>query len=143
MKKNYCIIAILCISTCSIVAQTHELAGTNIPFMATAGSSTEEEIKNSEASFPGGLEALRTYLADHFQYSDKAVENGIEGTLIVKFWVGKDGKPLHPEVKQSLHPIVDAEAIRVVNSMPDWQPRVKNGQAVTTSVEIPFEVRLR
>lgn len=142
MKKSFHTITFLFLSIAAW-SQFNELASANPSFTDSSLSNTEEGVKSREASFPGGLEALKAYLADHFQYPQSAVENGLEGTVIVKFLIGKDGKTQNPEIIQSLHPILDAEALRVINSMPEWQPRLKNGQAVTARIEIPFEVSIR
>ena len=139
MKKSFYLISFLFLSIPAAWSQS-EMASAHDTFMA---SLDENNAANSEVSFPGGADALRIYLADHFRYSQKAVENGLEGKVIVKFTVRKDGKACNPVIKQSLHPILDQAAINVINSMPNWQPRMMNGVAVTSSVEIPFEVRIR
>ena len=80
--------------------------------------------------FPGGEVALRKYLADNINYPEIARENGIHGRVHVTFKVTKEGKVTNVRLASGLYPPLDKEAIRVVESMPDWNPGIRNGQPV-------------
>ena len=69
-------------------------------------------------SFIGGNVALYQYLASNI-IRPKGTEN-IDGTVYVGFKINKNGKIKDVIIKRSLHPLLDAEAIRVVKNMPDW-----------------------
>lgn len=97
----------------------------------------------SEPAFPGGEEALSAFLAEHFRYPQKAVENGFEGKVEMRFTVTANGKPVNAEITRSVHHIVDREALRLIDRMPDWKPRTENGIAVESSVEIAFDLVIR
>jgi periplasmic protein TonB len=107
----------------------------------------EEESKNKifdecdqMPSFPGNL---MTYLSENVKYPVEAQENGIQGRVVVSFVVEKDGSLSDIRVARSVSPVLDAEAIRVVSSMPQWNPGVNNGEYVRVKYNVPVSVRLQ
>ncbi len=80
--------------------------------------------------FPGGEEALAKYLHDHINYPAMALENDIQGKVIVNFVVGKDGSISDVKLSKKLGFGCDEEAIRVVSAMPKWKPGKQNGREV-------------
>lgn len=108
----------------------------------------ESEIFNGDdvdqqPSFPGGTNALNTFIASNLKYSVVAQENGIQGRVIVKFIVEKDGSISNVEVDRSVDPGLDNEAMRVVKAMPKWIPGQINGKAVKVECSHPFVFRLQ
>ena len=97
---------------------------------------------DQKPSFPGGTKALNTFLASNLKYPVAAVENGIQGRVIVKFIVEKDGSISNVEVDRSVYPSLDNEAMRVVKAMPKWIPGQINGKAVKVKWSFPFTFRL-
>jgi len=93
-------------------------------------------------SFPGGHEALAEYFTTHIQYPAEAKENNIEGKVVVAFTVTKEGKITDAHVKQGPGFGCDEEALRVVESMPDWNPGTADGKAGDISMELPVNFRL-
>jgi len=87
--------------------------------------------------FPGGINALRRYIAENIQYPVLAQENDIEGTVILKFVVGKDGKVSNVQVLRGVDPLLDSEAIRVVKTLPKFKPGYNNGQPVKVWYTLP------
>jgi len=77
--------------------------------------------------FPGGNEVLAKWLSEHLKYPPVAQRMGIEGKVVVEFFVDENGKISDARVKESLHRLCDNEALRLVKSMPDWIPGEKNG----------------
>ncbi len=77
--------------------------------------------------FPGGNDGLAKWLNEHLKYPPVAQRMGIEGKVVVEFFVDEDGKICDARVKESLHRLCDNEALRLVKSMPDWIPGEKNG----------------
>jgi protein TonB len=92
--------------------------------------------------FPGGEEALMKYLRDHINYPPMAVENEIQGKVIVDFVVGKDGKIRDIKVAKKLGFGFDEEAVRVIGSMPPWNPGKQNGRTVNVSYKVPVKFTL-
>ena len=74
------------------------------------------------SSFPGGKQALLNFLDENTKYPEQAVKDSIEGLVVVEFEVEADGSITNPHVLQSVHPLLDAEALRVVSLMPKWKP---------------------
>jgi protein TonB len=71
-----------------------------------------------------------------------ALENGISGRVIVKFVVEKDGSVSGVTLVRGVDKDLDREAIRVVKSMPKWQPGKNNGQAVRCYFNLPVNFKL-
>lgn len=98
---------------------------------------------DQQPSFPGGTNALNTFIASNLKYSVVAQENGIQGRVVVKFIVEKDGSISNVEVDRSVDPGLDNEAMRVVKAMPKWIPGQINGKAVKVECSHPFVFRLQ
>ncbi|MBR5374017.1 MAG: energy transducer TonB [Paludibacteraceae bacterium] len=88
------------------------------------------------ATFPGGMEALNAYMLSNLAYPQIAIDEGIEGTVIVKFTVKADGRVAKVKVVRGVDPAIDNEALRVVRSMPLWIPGTSNKNKTYT---IPIE----
>ena len=100
----------------------------------------EEEIFMSAEQppmFPGGMEALMKYLNDNIIYPVIALENGVSGTVVLKFVVSKTGKIDDIQVVNSVDRALDEEAVRVVSQMPGWQPAKQNGNNVAVYFNLP------
>lgn len=90
------------------------------------------------ATFNGGLEGLKEYLAENVKMPDKYSEVCITGRVIVSFVIERDGSISDAKVMKSLDPELDAEALRVVMAMPKWSPAKNRGKAVRTRMAIPI-----
>ena len=97
---------------------------------------------DSPASYPGGKEALDTYIKDNLKYPETAKENGIEGIVEVVFTVKTDGTLGSMKIKRMIDPDLEAEALRLVKGMPKWNPAIKGDAPVesTADVKVPFEL---
>lgn len=76
----------------------------------------------SPASFPGGDAAEKEYFATNLKYPEAAKANDIEGVVVVVFTVKADGSIGNIKIKRMVDPDLEAEAIRLVKSMPAWTP---------------------
>lgn len=94
-------------------------------------------------SFPNGLNALYKYLNDKLRYPSVARENGIDGTVTLRFVVTETGKIEKIEVVRGIGGGCDEEAIRVVKSMPDWRPGRHQGKAVPVRFTLPIKFTLK
>lgn len=109
-------------------------------------SSPEEEvffIVEEMPEFPGGEEALRKFIAQHIDYPDIAQENGIQGKVYVSFVVSADGSVKNAKIARGVDPVLDQEALRVVNTMPRWAPGKQRGKAVNVSYTVPISFKLQ
>lgn len=93
--------------------------------------------------FPGGQEAMFTYLGKNLQYPGDAREAKKQGTVYVSFVVNKDGRVSEVKVLRGLYPSLDKEAIRVVSRMPNWKPGTQNGKTVRTQFNLPVKFLLK
>jgi len=94
--------------------------------------------------FPGGQKALATYVNNHVEYPQQAIDNNTTGTVMVSFVVDERGKIKDAHVIGSQMPKdgLDQEALRVVNNMPDWRPGKVRGKNVKTRLELPINFQL-
>ena len=92
--------------------------------------------------FPGGDAGLMSFMKDNIKYPAEAEKAGKQGRVVVTFVVGKDGAVNNAKVVRSVDEKLDAEALRVVNAMPKWQPGKQRGQEVNVMYTIPVTFRL-
>lgn len=93
--------------------------------------------------YPGGPEALGRFLGNNIRYPRMAEENGIEGTVVVKFVVGADGAISNVEIAgNKLGAGCEDEALRVVRKMPKWKPGRQNGRNVAVWFNLPIRFKI-
>ena len=100
-------------------------------------------IVENMPEFPGGELALRKYIAENVRYPEMAKENDIQGTVYVRFVVDTDGSVKNVEVIRGVDPLLDKEAIRVIQSLPKWKPGKQRGKAVKVSHSVPIKFALQ
>ncbi len=93
--------------------------------------------------FPGGEAALMKYLQSHINYPPMAVENGVQGRVVVQFVVDKTGKVGEVVVVRNVDKDLDKEAVRVCKSLPKFTPGRQNGQAVAVWYTLPVTFKLQ
>lgn len=93
-------------------------------------------------SFPGGKKALYAYLGDNIKYPDVAKKEGIQGTVYVTYVVEKDGAISHAKVLRGVHESLDKEAVRVIKTMPKWEPGKQRGESVRVQYTLPIKYTL-
>jgi TonB family protein len=89
-----------------------------------------------------GYEALYAYFSNELIYPKEAVKDSVEGVLIVKFLINKEGKPEKVETSGSLGVLFDKEALRLIEHMPLWKPATINGKPITSKLSIPLTFRI-
>ena len=92
--------------------------------------------------YPGGMKELMTFLGKNVKYPAEATKANIQGRVIVEFVVMKDGSVANLAIKRSVHPLLDAEALRVLSTMPKWKPGTQRGKAVNVKFVVPVTFRL-
>lgn len=106
----------------------------------------EEEIfvaVEQQAEFPGGQAAMMKWLSNNIRYPEAAQQNEVQGRVIVKFVVEKDGSIGNVTIAKGVDKDLDKEAIRVVKRMPKWQPGKNNGVAVRSYFTLPVTFKLQ
>lgn len=91
-------------------------------------------------SFKGNV---NQWLSQNLTYPAVAAENGIEGRVIVKFVVEKDGRVTDVQVVRSVDPALDREAVNTVKRMPKWNPGMNNGQPARVWFTLPVNFKLQ
>lgn len=105
----------------------------------------EEEIfvaVEQQAEFPGGMPALMKWLSSNIRYPEAAQQNDIQGRVIVRFVVEKDGSIGQASVVKGVDKDLDREALRVVKKMPKWQSAKNNGVTVRSYFTLPVNFKL-
>ena len=118
-----------------------EVAKINRRFTKTA---IEELLMCCEPTpqFPGGDEACQEFIRRNIRYSDEMIKKGIKGRVVVGFKVEKDGSLSNLRIKKSSDARLNDEALRVVRSMPKWEPAQKDGEAIETDFNLPVMFQL-
>lgn len=92
--------------------------------------------------FVEGEEAMFRYITENVIYPVIAAENEMEGTVVVRVIVNKDGTFRNAKIHQSVALVLDKEALRIVKSMPRWIPAKKDGVNVDAYLDIPISFKL-
>ena len=114
------------------VIEVEEAADTTEAFMV---------IENMP-QFPGGDEAMFEFFRNNVTYPENCIADSIQGRVIATFIVEKDGSITDIEVVRSVHPDLDAEAVRVIKAMPAWNPGTQRGKPVRVRYTIPVLFKL-
>ena len=93
--------------------------------------------------FPGGQIAMLQYIMKNIKYPEQAMKEGIQGRVAVRFIVEKDGSISDVKPILSVHPLLNKEAVRVVESMPKWTPGKHNGKPVRVRFNLPVMFKLK
>ncbi|MCQ2236599.1 MAG: energy transducer TonB [Bacteroidales bacterium] len=101
-------------------------------------------VPDEMPQFPGGVEAMRRYIAENIKYPAIAGEVDLHGRVWLTFIIDQKGTISDITVIRSLDPHLDAEAIRVVKSMPKWEPGLIKGRPVKVKYTLPvhFDISL-
>lgn len=93
--------------------------------------------------FPGGEVGLMKYLQENIKYPPEAAKNDIEGRVIVQFIVDKTGQVGEVKVLRPVSEELDAEAVRVVKTLPKFEPGRQDGEAVSVWYTLPISFKLQ
>ena len=112
----------------------------------------EDHLKKSNEPFVvveempqyiGGFNALMKFLGENIKYPAQARISNVQGTVVVSFIIKSTGKVEESKVVKGVEADMDAEALRVVGLMPDWQPGKQQGKAVDVAYTIPIQFKLK
>lgn len=131
----------------TLTTETSEMTPPQDKKKVSKDTKTKEETKEEDEKvhgmaekmpdFPGGMEALMTYINKTIKYPEKAMKENISGRVIVQFIVRKDGTVTNPRVVKGVDPELDAEAMRIVSIMPKWIPGEVNGKPASVKYTVP------
>lgn len=101
------------------------------------------ETVDKMPEFPGGMTGLMQHLSKNIRYPAEAHTNNIQGRVVVSVIINTDGKATNAQIVQGVAPSLDAEALRVATTMPDWTPGTKDGKPVNVKYTFPVVFRLQ
>jgi TonB family protein len=85
---------------------------------------------------------LMRFISSQMRYPEEAKEMGIEGRIYLRFVVSKEGKVTQVRVLRGVHPLLEAEALRVVSALPDFVPGRMQGKPVNVEYTLPILFKL-
>lgn len=120
----------------------------NTPPVAQKADVTRQEVQDNNvvdvpASFPGGDAALRQFIAKNTVYPEIAIEQGLQGTVILRFKVDVDGSVSTVSVKKSLSRECDKAAMDVFRKLPKFTPAKTNGHPVPVWFTMPVKFAIQ
>ena len=120
------------------------LEGCVVPEMGEVGNPEHDvyQIVEQMPEFPNGQEALMLYIAKQVKYPAEAKKAGAQGRVFIGFIVEPDGSLSDFKVLRGIGYGCDEEALRVVKSMPKWQPGMHRGKAVRVQYLVPVNFKL-
>jgi len=78
--------------------------------------------------YPGGEDGIAEHIRNTLEFPEEASEQGIKGTVVVAYMIEEDGSIAATNVLQSVHPLLDEEAVRVIKAMDVWKPAIQRGK---------------
>ena len=102
------------------------------------GGETIYDMVEVMPEFPGGNAALLQWIKNNMRYPEAAMDQGIQGRVIVGFVVEKDGSLTNIKILRSIDESLSKEAIRLVQAMPKWKPGYKDGKPVRCRFNLPI-----
>lgn len=105
-------------------------------------SDSTQKKEPGKARFPGGQQAMVNYIADNLSYPEEARANGVQGKVVVAFYVLEDGSLDSIHVVNEAKPMLIEPALQVIRSMPNWEPAMVNGVPVKRRVTVPIKFTL-
>lgn len=126
--KKFLTIILVALST-TLFAQTH---------------SSDVIPKKTEISpnYPGGQAELMNFVINKLQYPKEAKKQNVEGKVYAQFTVKEDGSLTDIEIVRGIGYGCDKEVIRIIESMPNWEPGTKDGQPIKTKMTLPVVFKL-
>ncbi len=98
-----------------------------------------DNVIEHSPDFPGGLSGLREYLKKSIQYPKKAFRAGEEGQVTIEFTIDPKGNVINAQVVKSVSAKLDKEALRIIESMPQWKPGMQRGRPVAVRMSVPID----
>ena len=142
MQKHLLIVAMLLTMSATLSAQNTKRNHDRLPVKEEERSSEVCTIPEQLPVFPGGEHALLAYVAQHLKYPKQAIRHRVQGIVQLRFVVLENGRIGDVQIIKSLEPHCDAEAKRVVKSLPRFIPGKQQGKAVRVLYTLPIRFQL-
>lgn len=112
------------------------------PMLNTQADSTAVPTHYQAPQPVSGFPQLFEYFKSNVIYPTTAINSSVEGEMIVKFIIDKNGLPKNIRFENSLGKAFEDEATRLVRHMPEWHPAQANGEAVEGKVSLPLQFKI-
>ena len=117
--------------------------GATIPMFLEQSKDRVYDVVEVMPKYKNGIADLMEYLSKNVRYPEEAQKKKIQGKVIIHFIIEKDGSVSHVKVANAVHPLLDAEAMRVIKATGKWTPGTMKGKPVRVSFHLPIIFRLR
>ncbi|RYD52990.1 MAG: energy transducer TonB [Sphingobacteriales bacterium] len=132
MKKLFVPLALLLLTAGTTLAQKS----------ATGAPSKQEKVLLTADVMPEFQGNLQSFLAKTVTYPADARKRQAEGRVVIKFVIAEDGRVTDAIVERGVDPVLDAEALRAIQSMPRWKPATNGGKPVKVYYRVPVSFKL-
>ncbi|ELR68430.1 Regulatory sensor-transducer [Fulvivirga imtechensis AK7] len=134
-------VLLLCFLTATAFSQVE------IAYNSESNAPVEEVSKPvnmaiSAPSFVGGPEALADYMHTNVKYPEFSKKHGIEGTVVLEYYITREGTIENVKVIKSVSPELDKEAMIVAKNMPRWNPAIQNNRTIGVKYQLPVKFEL-
>ena len=121
-----------------------QLAPRSKPIIAKPKAEDNQIYESAQhmPTYPGGVAELSKFISERLVYPEAALADSAQGIVQVSFIVEKNGTPSEFEVLDEHHPALEAEAVRVLQQMPRWNPATQNGVKVRVEYVVPVKFTL-
>ena len=133
-----------------ILEETEADQDTRVSIDAFAEEEEEEEetqifmkVEEMPEFKGGGVSKFRSYIQNNVKYPTVAAENGIQGTVYIKFVVDRDGSISNVTVLRGVDPSLDEAAVEAIKKAPKWEPGQQRGKPVRVQFTVPISFRLQ
>ena len=138
MLKHLLLITILMSMTATLSAQNKRSEHSQLPVKEEERISEVCTVPEQLPEFPGGVSAMLAYVAQHLKYPEQAIRDSVQGVVQLRFVVLENGSIGKVQIIKSLESHCDAEAKRVVKSLPRFIPGKQQGKAVRVWYTLPI-----
>ena len=99
-----------------------------------------QEKETRPPSFKGGYAMMKKYISENFHFPEELKEYGVTKQIVASFHVSESGSIDGAQIINSLHPLIDVKILELITKFPDWNPAMKNGEAVKQKVILPINI---
>ena len=137
VKKIFIIINFLLVCTCSVCGQTHESNTDDIfTFMFLSEAPHYKVINASD------VDSLKSFVEENLQYPESALQDKIEGTVWIRFWIDTSGYTADHEVLRGIREDLDEEALRIAKLLIYSYPATQKDKPIRVSYVAPIKFEL-
>lgn len=127
--------------TCMTVSLTN-FASSVMWFSESKAINSHPQQQFTQPDFPGGKQAYMQFVANNLKYPEAALMADVQGQVVLRLEIERDGTIIDVKVVKSIDPLLDAEAVRVARLMPKWNPGKQNGKPIRCRFDIPVNFKI-